>query len=52
MMALFNGNVDAARVLIPYELHLGSGNHTPDAYINQALERNPSDELNKLKEDI
>lgn len=50
MMALFNGNVDAARVLIPYELHLGRENHTPDAYIDQALERSPSDELRKLKE--
>lgn len=37
MIALFNGNADAARILLYYELHINNGEMTPEDYLNQAI---------------
>ncbi|CAL6066403.1 Ankyrin_repeat-containing protein [Hexamita inflata] len=52
MMALFNGNVDAARILVPHELHIWNGDNSPESYLQQAIDKQSSPSLVELRDEI
>lgn len=37
MMALYNGNVDAAKILMYSELHIDNGDMKPENYLEQVI---------------
>lgn len=49
MMALYNGNVDAAKILMYYELHIDNGDMKPESYLEQAINNAEPAQQGRLK---
>lgn len=43
MMAVFNGNIPAAKELLYSEFHIGEGEHSVDNYLEQAIKSKKGD---------